>query len=210
MEHQGLHEAWLPRGVNEPPGRRAGPRFAGEQWEEGRGQPRVTEEGWGSPRRRQDRLGALGEVQFVAAAISAFPFARQWCWQSLSRPSFMDQLARASNSRCPSGRTPSQLGHGDGEEVFPFTFTFSASPLSFLFVPSGPSLSFLHSPSIFNSILPPLPFLFPFPFRLHFSHPQIRHPSLPSEAPRLVQKRGTAHAVRSVSLLDRAKCTRVV
>lgn len=210
MEHQGLHEAWLPRGVDEPPGRRAGPRFAGEQWEEGRGQPRVTEEGWGSPRRRQDRLGALGEVQFVAAAISAFPF----CSTMVLAISFEAILHGSARSRIqlevPKGTDSQPVGAWRWGRGFSFHFHFLCLPslLSLRALWSIPF--FLHSPSIFNCILPPLPFLFPFPFRLHFSHPQIRHPCLPSEPPRLVQKRGTAHAVRSVSLLDRAKCTRVV
>lgn len=151
MEHQGLHEAWLPRGVDEPPGRRAGPRFAGEQWEEGRGQPRVTEEGWGSPRRRQDRLGALGEVQFVAAAISAFPF----CSTMVLAISFEAILHGSARSRIqlevPKGTDSQPVGAWRWERGFSFHFHF-------LCLPSLLSLRPLRS----------IPFLSPFSVRLQF------------------------------------------
>lgn len=151
MVHQGLHEAWLPRGVDEPPGRRADPRFAGEQWEEGRGQPRVTEEGWGSPRRRQDRLGALGEVQFVAAAISAFPF----CSTMVLAISFEAILHGSARSRIqlevPKGTDSQPVGAWRWGRGFSFHFHF-------LCLPSLLSLRPLW----------PIPFLSPFSVHLQF------------------------------------------
>lgn len=193
MADQGLHEAWLPRGVDEPPGRRARRQFAGRTTGGSRAK------GQESPRRaggHRDgaRTDCLGRGADVAAAISAFPF----CSTMVLAISF--EAVRGSAARSHPTR-------GDPREVpveaWSWRRVFSSSPLA-------PSLSLVHFLHLHSSYL-----RFPFsPFVSLFSHPPNSTSKFARRLPAWSKKKEGRpcgkHAVRSVSLLDRAKCPRAV